>query len=58
MGVMACGGCRCFFFFFAAIWVDLMVVVGCGLRAMTVPVVVCQWWWAMGVIAGGGCRCR
>ena len=28
------------FFFFAAIWVDLMVVVGCGLWAVTVAVVV------------------
>ena len=28
------------FFFFAAIWVDLMVEVGCGLWAVTVAVVV------------------
>ena len=40
-----CGG----FFFLAAIWVDLMVVVGCGLWAMIVAVVVgCggdgRWW--------------
>ena len=27
---MAGGGCWCFLFFFAAIWVDLIVVVGCG----------------------------
>ena len=27
-------GCGFFFFFFAAIWVDLMVVVGCGLWAV------------------------
>ena len=37
------------FFFFAAIWVDLMVVVGCGLWAVTVAMVVgygCdgRWW--------------
>ena len=42
-------GCGFFFFFFATIWVDLMVVVGCGLWAVTVAVVVgCggdgQWW--------------
>ena len=29
-----------FFFFFTAIWVDMMVVVGCGLWAVTVAVVV------------------
>ena len=29
-----------FFFFSAAIWVDLMVVLGCGLWAVTVAVVV------------------
>ena len=38
-----------FFFFLAAIWFDLMVVVGCGLLAVTVAVVVgCRgdgrWW--------------
>ena len=38
-----------FFFFFAAIWFDLMVVVGCGLWAVIVAVVVgCggdgRWW--------------
>ena len=38
-----------FFFFLTAIWVDLMVVVGCGLWAVTVAVVVdCggdgRWW--------------
>ena len=38
-----------FFFFFAAIWGDLMVVVGCGLWVVTVAVVVgCggdgRWW--------------
>ena len=44
-------GCGFFFFFFflAAIWFDLMVVVGCGLLAVTVAVVVgCEgdgrWW--------------
>ena len=41
-------GCG-FFFFLAAIWFDLMVVVGCGLLALTVAVVVgCggdgRWW--------------
>ena len=30
----------CGFFFLAAIWFDLMVVVGCGLLAVTVAVVV------------------
>ena len=30
----------CGFFFWAAIWVDLMVVVGCGLWTMTVAMVV------------------
>ena len=40
-------------FFFAAIWVDLMVVVGCGLWAVTVAVVV-----GYGVMVGGGYRCR
>ena len=39
----------CGFFFLAAIWFDLMVVVGCGLLAVTVAVVVgCggdgRWW--------------
>ena len=41
-----------FFFFLAAIWVDLMVVVGFGLWAVTVAVVVVvgcggdgRWWW-------------
>ena len=29
-----------FFFFFVAIWVDLMVVLGCGLWAVTVAGVV------------------
>ena len=42
-----------FFFFFPAIWVDLMVVVGYGLWAKTVAVVV-----GYGVMAGGGYRCR
>ena len=41
-----------FFFFFPAIWFDLMVVVGCGLWAVTVSVVVScggdgQWWLSM-----------
>ena len=36
-----------FFFFLAAIWVDLMVVVGCGLWAVTVAVVVGCGLWAM-----------
>ena len=38
-----------FFFFLAAIWVDLMVVVGRGLWAVTVAVVV--------GCGGGGCQC-
>ena len=44
--VVDCGGdgrwwLSVFFFFFTAIWVDLMVVVGdCGLWAMTMAVVV------------------
>ena len=42
----------CGFFFFAAIWFDLMVVVGCGLWAVIVAVVVdCggDGWWRLSV---------
>ena len=47
-----------FFFFFAAIWVDLMVVVGCGLWAMTMAVVVGyggdgRWWLSMSLMIKG-----
>ena len=56
--MMASGGCRCFFFFFPAIWVDLMVVVGYGLWAKTVAVVVGyggdgQWWLSMSLMIMG-----
>ena len=58
MGVMAGGGCQCFFFFFATIWVDLMVVVSCGLWAVTVAVVVGyggdgRWWLSVSLMIMG-----
>ena len=52
-------GCGVFFFFFfffsATIWVDLMVVVGCGLWAVTVVVVVGCGLWAVTVVVVVGC---
>ena len=61
--VVDCGGdgrwwLSVFFFFFAAIWVDLMVVVSCGLWAVTVAVVVGyggdgQWWLSMSLMIMG-----
>ena len=61
MGVMADGGCQCFFFFFffliiAAIWVDLMVVVGCGLWEVTVAVGYGgdgRWWLSVSLMIMG-----
>ena len=52
--IMGCG----FFFFFTAIWVDLMVVVGCGLWPVTVAVVVgyqvdCWWWLSVSLMIMG-----
>ena len=46
------------FFFFAAIWVDFMVVVGCGLWAVTVAVVVGfggdgRWWLSVSLMIMG-----
>ena len=51
-------GCGFFFFFFTVVWVNLMMVVDCGLWAVTVAVVVGyggdgRWWLSMSLMIMG-----